>query len=46
LQRTEQLYALTKRSLGATKALHAYKLHLGQVLEEYDLAQRQQNKID
>lgn len=46
LQRAEQLIALAKRSVGATQALHAYKLHLSQLLEEYDLAQRQLEQIE
>ena len=46
LRRAEQLITLAKRSVGATKALHAYKLHLGQLLEEYDLAQRQLTQIE
>lgn len=46
LQRAAQLIALAKRSVGATQALHAYKLHLSQLLEEYDLAQRQLEQIE
>lgn len=46
LQRAELLISLAKRSVGATQALHAYKLHLGQLLEEYDLAQRQLKQIE
>ncbi len=46
LWRAEQLIALAKRSVGATQALHAYKLHLGQLLEEYDLATRQLELIE
>jgi transposase len=46
LQRAKQLIALAKRSVGATQALHAYKLHLGQLLEEYDLANRQLEQIE
>lgn len=37
---------MAKRSVGATQALHAYKLHLAQLLEEYDLAQRQLEQIE
>ncbi|GGG15055.1 hypothetical protein GCM10010912_69320 [Paenibacillus albidus] len=37
---------LAKCSVGATQALHAYKLHLNQLLEEYDLAQRQLEQIE
>ncbi|GGF90730.1 hypothetical protein GCM10010916_05080 [Paenibacillus abyssi] len=40
VHRAEQLIALAKRSVGAKQALHAYKLHLAQLLEEYDLAQQ------
>ncbi|WP_340003683.1 IS110 family transposase [Paenibacillus sp. FSL K6-0276] len=46
LRRAEQLITLAKRSVGASKALQAYKLHLGQLLEEYDLAQRQLEQIE
>lgn len=46
LRRAEQLITLAKRSVGAIKALQAYKLHLGQMLEEYDLAQRQLERIE
>jgi transposase len=46
LHRAEQLISLAKRSVGAMQALHAYKLHLGQLLEEYDLAQRQLEQIE
>jgi transposase len=46
LRRAEQLIALAKRSVGAAQALHAYKLHLAQLLEEYDLAQRQLEQIE
>ncbi|AFH60331.1 IS110 family RNA-guided transposase [Paenibacillus caseinilyticus] len=46
LRRAEQLIALAKRSVGAVQALHAYKLHLSQLLEEYDLATRQLELIE
>jgi len=46
VKRAEQLISLAKRSIGATEALQAYKLHLGQLLEEYDLAQRQLEQIE
>ena len=46
VKRAEQLIMLAKCSVGATQALHAYKLHLGQLLEEYDLAQRQLEQIE
>lgn len=40
------MYAIVYRQERATRALHAYKLHLGQLLEEYDLAQRQLEQIE
>ena len=46
VKRAEQLIALAKCSVGTTQALHAYKLHLGQLLEEYDLALRQLAQIE
>jgi transposase len=46
VKRAEQLIALAKCSVGTTQALHAYKLHLGQLLEEYDLALRQLGRIE
>ncbi|TJY37548.1 IS110 family transposase [Cohnella pontilimi] len=46
VHRAKQLVALAKRSVGVTQALHAYKLHLAQLLEEYDLAQRQLERIN
>lgn len=46
VKRAEQLITLAKCSVGATHALHAYKLHLEQLLEEYDLAQRQLEQIE
>lgn len=42
----ELLISLAKSSVGTTQALHAYKLHLGQLLEEYDLANRQLEQIE
>jgi transposase len=45
VKRAELLISLAKSSVGTTQALHAYKLHLGQLLEEYDLAQRQLEQI-
>lgn len=45
VRRAELLISLAKSSVGTTQALHAYKLHLGQLLEEYDLAQRQLEQI-
>ncbi|MCR8646033.1 IS110 family transposase [Paenibacillus sp. N1-5-1-14] len=46
LWRAEELIALAKRSVDTTKALFAYKLHLSQLLEEYDLAHRQLEQIE
>lgn len=46
LQRTELFISLAKRSVGVNQALHAYKLHIDQLLEEYDLAQRQLEQIE
>lgn len=46
VKRAEQLIELAKCSIGATQALQAYKLHLSQLLEEYDLAQRQLEQIE
>lgn len=46
VKRAELLISLAKSSVGTTQALHAYKLHLGQLLEEYDLAKRQLEQIE
>jgi transposase len=46
VKRADLLISLAKSSVGTTQALHAYKLHLGQLLEEYDLAQRQLEQIE
>lgn len=46
VKRTELLISLAKSSVGATQAIHAYKLHLRQLIEEYDLAQRQLEQIE
>ncbi|SFF47318.1 Transposase [Paenibacillus algorifonticola] len=45
VKRAELLISLARSSVGTTQALHAYKLHLGQLLEEYDLANRQLEQI-
>ncbi|WP_169091597.1 IS110 family transposase [Paenibacillus sp. PL91] len=45
VKRAELLISLAKSSVGTAQALHAYKLHLGQLLEEFDLAQRQLEQI-
>ncbi len=46
VKRANLFISLAKSSVGTTKALHAYKLHLGQLLEEYDLAQSQLERIE
>lgn len=46
VKRAELLISLAKSSVGTTQALHAYKLHLGQLLEKYDLAKRQLEQIE
>lgn len=46
LRRAEQLISLTKHSVGAPNAADAYKLHLKQLLEEYDLATMQLQIIE
>jgi transposase len=45
VKRADLLISLANCSVGTTQALHAYKLHLQHLLEEYDLAQRQLEKI-
>lgn len=45
VRRAELLITLAKSSVGTTQALHAYKLHLEHLLEEYDLANRQLEQI-
>lgn len=46
VKRAELLISLAKSSVGTTQALRSYKLHLSQLLEEYDLAQRQLEQIE
>ena len=46
LRRAEQLISLAKHSIGAPYAGEAYKLHLKQLLEEYDLATMQLQIIE
>jgi transposase len=46
LRRAEQLISLAKHSVGTSYAVDAYKLHLQQLLEEYDLATRQLQTIE
>lgn len=45
-RRARQLLALAKQSIGSPQAHNAYKLHLIQLLEEYDLATRQLEHIE
>ena len=40
------LIDLAKRSIGTKQALDAYKLHLEQLLEEYDLATTQLERVE
>ncbi|MDM5357045.1 IS110 family transposase [Peribacillus sp. ACCC06369] len=44
-KKAHALHALAKRSIGTKQALDAYKLHLGQLLEEYDLASSQLERV-
>ncbi|MFD0676732.1 IS110 family transposase, partial [Paenibacillus sp. GCM10027630] len=46
VKRANLLISLAKSSVGTTQALHAYKLHLEQLLQEYDLAQSQLEQIE
>jgi transposase len=46
VRRARLLIDLAKRTVGSTQATHAYKLHLKHLLEEYDLAQTQLQKIE
>jgi transposase len=46
VKRAELLISLAKSSVGTTQALHAYKLHLEHLLEEYDLAKHQLGQIE
>lgn len=46
LKRAQALIQLAKTSVGTTKALDAYKLHLEQLLEEFDLATSQLEKVE
>jgi transposase len=41
LRKAEALLALASRSVGSGQATNAYKLHVKQLLEEYDLASEQ-----
>ncbi|USK64305.1 IS110 family transposase [Peribacillus frigoritolerans] len=44
-KKARSLLALSKRSIGTKQALDAYKLHLEQLLEEYDLASSQLERV-
>ncbi|MGE7765780.1 IS110 family transposase [Peribacillus sp. NPDC096540] len=44
-KKSRSLLALAKRSIGTKQALDAYKLHLEQLLEEYDLASSQLERV-
>ncbi|WNF35267.1 IS110 family transposase [Bacillaceae bacterium IKA-2] len=45
-QKARLLSELAKRSIGSHQALDAYKFHLTQLLEEYDLASTQLEKVE
>ncbi|WJE47045.1 IS110 family transposase [Peribacillus frigoritolerans] len=44
-KKARSLLVLAKRSIGTKQALDAYKLHLEQLLEEYDLASSQLERV-
>jgi transposase len=46
VRRAKLLIDLAKRTVGSKQATHAYKLHLEHLLEEYDLANTQLQKIE
>jgi transposase len=46
LRRAQALIALANRSVGSQQAAHAYKLHLKQLLAEYDLACEQLQVVE
>jgi len=46
LKKAQTLIQLAKSSVGTTQALDAYKLHLEQLLEEFDLATSQLEKLE
>ncbi|MEC5426086.1 IS110 family transposase [Virgibacillus sp. C22-A2] len=46
LKKAQSLIRLAKSSVGTTQALDAYKLHLEQLLEEFDLATTQLEKVE
>ena len=45
-RRAQALIALASRSVGSKQATHAYKLHLKQLLDEYDLACQQLETVE
>ncbi len=46
LKKAQLLIQLAKRSIGTKQALDAYKFHLEQLLEEYDLASTQLERVE
>ncbi|MCY9696416.1 IS110 family transposase [Paenibacillus alginolyticus] len=46
VRRAKLLIDLAKKSVGSTQATYAYKLHLEHLLEEYDLANTQLQRIE
>lgn len=46
LKKAQKLIQLAKSTVGTTQALDAYKLHLEQLLEEFDLATSQLEKVE
>lgn len=46
VRRAQLLIDLAKRTVGSKQATHAYKLHLEHLLEEYDLAKKQLQRIE
>ena len=46
LKKAQLLIQLAKRSIGTRQALDAYKFHLEQLLEEYDLAVTQLERVE
>ena len=46
LKKAQLLIHLAKRSIGTRQALDAYKFHLQQLLEEYDLATTQLERVE
>lgn len=46
VRRAQLLIELAKRTVGSKQATHAYKIHLEQLLEEYDLAKKQLQRVE